>query len=82
MAKSNNLNVSPGGGGGGRFGGILGKTKTPKVKGNELNETSPVVSTPRQEVFKGTISDIKATPKLDKSVPDSRLESLNNQTFF
>lgn len=58
----------------------LFKSKKPAV-GNELNEMAPQ-SEKRNEVFKGTLDDIKATPKLDKSKPDSRLEDLSRKTFF
>ena len=57
-------------------------SKKPAPVGNELDETALVVKQPRQEVFKGTIADIKATPKSDALKPDSRLESLNSKPFF
>lgn len=49
---------------------------------NELDETAAVAKQPRQEVFHGTLNDIKTTPKKDADKPDSRLEDLNKKTFF
>jgi hypothetical protein len=57
-------------------------SKKPVTTGNDLNELAPVIKQPRQEVFKGTLADIKANPKPAGSGVDSRLEDLNRQTFF
>ena len=52
-----------------------------------FNETpatpaTPAAPTSRNEVFHGTLADIKASPKTEASSPDSRLESLNKGVFF
>jgi hypothetical protein len=59
--------------------------KTPKAtRVNTMLEHDPkgISAPPRQAIFQGTLADIKATPKTDKSVPDSRLEDLNRKPFF
>ena len=56
-------------------------TRKEVKKQAELNEMSAQPER-RTEAFHGTLNDIKATPKLDKSKPDSRLEDLSRKTFF
>jgi hypothetical protein len=49
---------------------------------NLEDDPKGIPSAPRQEVFHGTLADIKATPKANAEVPDSRLEDLNRGVFF
>lgn len=57
-------------------------SKPTSSSGNLFSSTTSPIQASRSQVFHGTLSDIKSTPKLDVSKPDSRLESLNRKTFF
>lgn len=59
--------------------GIFSKSPKP---GNLESDTSKPKKSSRNDVFHGTLADIKSTPKTDSGKPDSRLEDLNRQTFF
>ena len=49
---------------------------------NLEDDPKAIPAAPRQDVFHGTLADIKATPKPNADVPDSRLEDLSRGTFF
>ena len=49
---------------------------------NLEDDPKAIPATPRQEVFHGTLAEIKATPKPNAEGPDSRLEDLNRKVFF
>lgn len=55
--------------------------KSSSSSGNLFSEpiTPP---TSRNTEFHGTLADIKATPKVDMSKPDPRLEALNRRGYF
>jgi hypothetical protein len=41
-----------------------------------------IPSAPCQEIFHGTLANIKSAPKTDMGRPDSRLENMNRGVFF
>jgi hypothetical protein len=49
---------------------------------NLEDDPKAIPAAPRQEVFHGTLAEIKSTPKLNAEGPDSRLEDLNRNVFF